>query len=455
MAKPFLRSGQRSDYLALGENGQIVFDSALPIREALRLRGLGAVANCLAIPQRHNHDDYLDWYAPHEGMLTPWSAISTPLRLQALDYLQQRRAELEAARVCYNQSENLTLRLFSSLLKHVLQFPGVQYMWLLDGKPIIAFWGFSPSAQSSNVQILDTLYGEEKAQLAALMPPEVKIEADIADIKVNYAKTVSEAYEPEHITPAHEPGIAAPMIEAPQSQQPLVNVTEATAPKVRVSLAKKIQYFSLAALFIAGSAAITLPLFYAPSPEVSVIARPTATAPTLAPERERIPQPKFASTLPLQTASVMVVPEIPEVMSEVVPEVVQPVIEPEKNTLVLFPDSIKAGSVKFLNGHWKAQFLDTAKDTDTRPALILQIANGKGEMRLTQKNKVCRAALQAGLLPSGTLSIKSRSRARCRDGSRQAVPDITCQSGPNAVARCLAQWANNESAQLTFKKIDG
>lgn len=442
MAKPFLRSGQRSDYLALGENGQTVFDSALQIREALRLRGLGAVANCLAIPQSHNDDERLDWYAPHQGTLTPWSTISTPLRLQALDYLQQRRAELETARERYNETENLTLRLFSLLLKHVLQFPGVQHIWLLDGKPIIAFWGFSPSTQSSNIHMLDALYCEEKTQLASSMLLEVKTEAAV---KVNSAKTINEAYEPERITAPLEPDIAQAVINALQSQETLVNSTDASVPRARVSLAKRIQYVSFAALFIAGSAAIALPVLYAPSPDTSTIAQQTAAVSTPARESEQAPQPKFASALPLQEASVTGMPEV-----------ARPDDEPEKDSLVLFPNSIKAGSIRFLNGTWQAQFINTVKDNeDTRPKIRLQISNGKGEIRLTQQNKVCQTTIQAGLLPSGTLSVKSRTRARCRDGSLQTVPDITCKPGPNAIARCQAQWANNESAQLTFKKIIG
>lgn len=439
MAKSFLRSGQRSDYLALGENGQTVFDSALQIREALRLRGLDAVANCLAIPQCHHDGDSLDWYAPHQGILTPWSRISTSRRLEALDYLQQRRAELDVVREQCRETDNLTLRLFSLLLRHVLQFPDVQHIWLLNDKPIIAFWGFSPSTQTSTVKMLDALLYEEQAQLATLIQPDAK---EDVEVKVNHARTVNEAYEPEHMTTITEADIVPAVIVAPQSQETLVDKTDAAVPKTRVSFAKKVQYLRLSALFIAGSAAIALPVFNSPSPDADSITQQSVAAPGR--EIKPTPQPEFASALPLHTASMTVVPDV-----------IQPDPEPAKDALVLFPNSIKAGSIKFLNGNWQAQFVDAANDEDKLPALRLQIANGKGEIRLTQNNKVCQATVQAGLLPSGTLSIKSRTRARCRDGSLQTIPDITCKPGPHAVARCQAQWATNESAQLSFKKIDG
>lgn len=38
MAKTLLRSGNLDDFQSVGDNGQSVFDSALQIRETLRLR---------------------------------------------------------------------------------------------------------------------------------------------------------------------------------------------------------------------------------------------------------------------------------------------------------------------------------------------------------------------------------------------------------------------------------
>ena len=51
MAKTLLRSGNFDDYLALGENGQTIFNAALQIRETLRLRKQQTLADALAIPQ--------------------------------------------------------------------------------------------------------------------------------------------------------------------------------------------------------------------------------------------------------------------------------------------------------------------------------------------------------------------------------------------------------------------
>ena len=60
MAKLFLRSGSLDDFLALGENGQPVYASALQLRETLRLRKQQQIADCLAIPQPNEHGDRID-----------------------------------------------------------------------------------------------------------------------------------------------------------------------------------------------------------------------------------------------------------------------------------------------------------------------------------------------------------------------------------------------------------
>lgn len=67
MAKTLLRSGNLDDYQAVGGGGQAVFDSALQIRETLRLRKQQAMADCLAIPQVNDSGDRVDWYSPSKA----------------------------------------------------------------------------------------------------------------------------------------------------------------------------------------------------------------------------------------------------------------------------------------------------------------------------------------------------------------------------------------------------
>ncbi|MWL74710.1 ssrAB-activated protein, partial [Escherichia coli] len=74
MAKTLLRSGNLDDFQAVGGGGQAVFESALQIREALRLRKQQSIVDCLAIPQVNDEGDRVDWYAPVEGSVSSWKA---------------------------------------------------------------------------------------------------------------------------------------------------------------------------------------------------------------------------------------------------------------------------------------------------------------------------------------------------------------------------------------------
>ncbi|MFZ4212120.1 SrfA family protein, partial [Pantoea endophytica] len=149
MAKTFLRSGNLDTVLALGENGQPVWTSALQIRETLRLRRQTTLANCLAIPQVNERGDRLDWYAPFTGKVKSWLGASDHERRQALELLTLNQQDLQALSLRARDAENPAMRLFGALLSKTLQFPDQQYVYLVDGKPVITFWGFvDPQARS-------------------------------------------------------------------------------------------------------------------------------------------------------------------------------------------------------------------------------------------------------------------------------------------------------------------
>lgn len=102
MAKSLLRSGNLDDYQAVGGGGQAVFESALQIRETLRLRKQQAMVDCLAIPQLNDNGDRVDWYSPIEGQAIAWKAADEETRSRALRYLASTlKARLHSvAKVC-------------------------------------------------------------------------------------------------------------------------------------------------------------------------------------------------------------------------------------------------------------------------------------------------------------------------------------------------------------------
>ena len=137
MAKTLLRSGNLDDFQAVGGGGQAVFESALQIREALRLRKQQAIVDCLAIPQVNDSGDRVDWYSPVDGSVTSWKAAGEDDRYRALRYLENTLASVESLSKKCLQSPKTAQQLFGSLLSKAFQFPGENFLFLVDGKPVI------------------------------------------------------------------------------------------------------------------------------------------------------------------------------------------------------------------------------------------------------------------------------------------------------------------------------
>jgi len=191
VAKTLLRSGDLDDFQAVGGGGQAVFDSALQIREALRLRKQQAMVDCLAIPQINDDGDRVDWYSPIEGRAVSWKAADDESRFRALRFLESTLDSAAALSRKSLQSPKTAQQLFGSLLAKALQFPGVNHVFLVDGKPVITFWGFVDLNESAREDVLACLREGEPPAPIIEMPEERDVEEDVPAVA-----TFSKADEP-------------------------------------------------------------------------------------------------------------------------------------------------------------------------------------------------------------------------------------------------------------------
>ncbi|EMO4245991.1 ssrAB-activated protein [Citrobacter freundii] len=433
MAKTLLRSGNLDDYQAVGGGGQAVFDSALQIRETLRLRKQQAMVDCLAIPQINDNGDRVDWYSPIEGKAVAWKAADEEARFRALRYLG---STLENAAVLSRkslQSGKTSLQLFGSLLEKAIQFPGENHVFLVDGKPVITFWGFVNLNENPRDDVLDCL------RLADI-PPVVTVAEPEQEEEIPPEITFAEADAPL-LTPVVE--LAKPA--EPEPQPPvIVNEPEVTPPLAQEKPARRLPLWSLpvAAVIIA---AIVGPLLWKQQTTQPV---PAAAAVEVA-KIDMAPLPALASALPLHRAEVT-----PAAKKEKPVEGPVVIAAIPKDALVMDANQMKAGTTRFLNGNWRV--LVDVKDpvSGKAPSLRYQIQANKGTARVVHgDNIVCRAEIFSGLHQSGELMIKSRGNARCTDGSRYPMPEITCKAGTNDVAACTARYDDHAEIPLTIKKI--
>jgi len=442
VAKTLLRSGNLDDFQAVGGGGQAVFESALQIREALRLRKQQAIVDCLAIPQVNDGGDRVDWYSPVDGAVLSWKAADEDDRYRALRYLENTLASVESLSKKCMQSPKTAQQLFGSLLSKAFQFPGENFLFLVDGKPVICFWGFVNLNENARDDVLDCL-----REALVPEPDPVVIDDPVPEQEPMPVVTFEQADEPL-ITPATTVRITDDALYEPEPVRMSVPPVEEPAPVVAPKK-RRIPLWSLPAAAVI-VAAIATPLLWpkqAPSAE-PVAAMPAPAPVAIAPKPLKTVEP-LALTLPLHQADVLA------------PKAVEPAPAPEpvviaaipKDAMVMEANQVKAGSTRFLNGTWRA-ILDV-KDpvTGKPPSLRYQIQNNKGTARVVHgDNIVCRVEVFSGLHSNGELMIKTRGNARCTDGSRYPMPEVACKAGTSDVAECSARYDAKTVVPLTFKK---
>ncbi|WP_312274060.1 SrfA family protein [Pseudescherichia sp.] len=454
MAKTLLRSGDLDDFQAVGGGGQAVFDSALQIREALRLRKQQAMVDCLAIPQINDDGDRVDWYSPIEGRAVSWKAADDESRFRALRFLESTLDSAAALSRKSLQSPKTAQQLFGSLLAKALQFPGVNHVFLVDGKPVITFWGFVDLNESAREDVLACLREEEPPAPIIEMPEERDVEEDVPAVA-----TFSKADEPllavvPEITSQQPPEPPQPEPQ-PASVVPPAAVAAAPAPAPATKRRYGLWALPVAAVVVAAVAAPLLwphqPAEHASTPAVKTAAAPAAPQ-TIAPAPlEAEPAPVLTASLPLHQAEVVAAKAAP---APVVEKTSEPTITAiPKDALVMDANQVKAGSTRFLNGSWRVMLDIKDEVTGKPPTLRFQIQNNKGTARLVQGNNiVCRSEIFSGLHDTGVLMIKSRGHARCSDGTRYPMPEISCTAGTSDVAQCSARYDAKTIVPLTFRK---
>ena len=441
MAKTLLRSGSLDDFQAVGGGGQTVFHSALQVRETLRLRKQYALVDCLAVPQLNDEGDRVDWYSPIAGEVVGWKAADETLRTRALHYLEGLQESARTLSKKCLQSEKTAQQLFGALLEKSLQFPGENHLFLVDGKPVISFWGFVNLNEGAREDALDCLrYVEPEL-------PEEPVIIELPEVEEPEipAVTFSEADMP--LIGTNEPLINAytlPQDDAIEEEKAPAETVIAQPLAVKTRRSRWVWGAPLAAAVAA--VAIAVPLMI---PATQAESEPvTETVATPAPVVLKAPEmPVLVSALPLHQASIK--PE-PIAQPEEKPLVIAAI---PKDAMVMDADQMRVGTTRFLNGSWRVQMDISDAHSGKAPSLRYQIQNNKGTARVVRDgNIVCKAAIFSGLHQNGELMIKSRGNAQCSDGARYPLPEISCKPGNSNVAVCTARFDAKTVVPLTFKK---
>ncbi|MDE9446400.1 SrfA family protein [Xenorhabdus bovienii] len=458
MKKTFLRGDKLESYLPLGENGQAVHLSALQLRETLRLRLLSDVANSLAIPQGNEQGDRIDWYAGFSGNVVPWSAATYDERQSALRQLEAHQAAIERLSAQMIQQKAHEMRLFGALLSKTIQFPDQEHIYLVDGKPVVTFWGFVNAKQQARPNPLECLR-TVRSVTPSVAPTEPTVETVVAT-PPPVSKRSRRWLLPHWLwwlLPLLLILLALLLLRGCLPDVYIWGMTPSThsTPPLQGEIISKegkpVPERSVPALSVSESHA--LPLVQGMS-SVNGTASVNSTEPVngtspVSPEVNPIepmipaqPIPPVADWVSNGTPK----PSLPE--TNVPPVKVSPPAE-----ALTIPDiAVQQGTTNFFNGSWHAGAGIQDSRTGKPLSLKYQIADGKGQVEMARGDGVhCQAPVKA-VMNSGALQLDNIGEAKCSDGSVYTMPEVICQSGSEGTAECQGRYDEKTLFPMSMKR---
>ena len=154
MAGPLLRSEPLQRYRALGMAGDPVWRAAGQLRAAIAQRLSREHADLLAIPEVEPSGRRIDWYAPFDGEPRRLADLGEAERAEVLAKVQRLHADMASLAASMEAPERSSAeRNFARLLRYALTAPGEETLHVVDGRPVMTFWGFSADAALPGVFI--------------------------------------------------------------------------------------------------------------------------------------------------------------------------------------------------------------------------------------------------------------------------------------------------------------
>ena len=148
--RPTLILSTRLGVRPLGVRGDPLHAVAGQLLAVIRRRLGDAPANLLAEPQMRESGDGIDWYAAQGGDVRPLSQASEDERTAAL---QTMNGHLDAIRglgvQLASSSSSDEAQLIGKSLQLATSRPSDDFVYLVDGQPVIAAWGYEADAAAS------------------------------------------------------------------------------------------------------------------------------------------------------------------------------------------------------------------------------------------------------------------------------------------------------------------
>lgn len=149
-----LVSGFLSDHEALGVGGDPIYRAAEQIRTLLQKELGESVSQVFAIPVRNDKTNELDWYSPIDGNAVRLQQISPEEQVKVKEIIATRFASIDqfGSRL-KNEIGTEAAKTYASLLDSAKSYPNDEQVFVINGQPVITFWGFknNPLSKASGL----------------------------------------------------------------------------------------------------------------------------------------------------------------------------------------------------------------------------------------------------------------------------------------------------------------
>ena len=467
-AGPLLAREPLQRYRALGLAGDPVWRAAGQLRAAIAARLSREHADLLALPEAEPSGRTIDWYAPFDGEVKRLSDLGETEKREMLDKVHRLHGEIAGLATQMEAVERSSAeRNFARLLRHALTAPGEETLYVVGGRPVMTFWGFTADAALPGV-FLPSLPPAAAPRVAApqLGRPEAVMASAPAIAAVAGTRTtwwqwlllgillmlilallawLVRPYLP-HIEPyieaeARERALGFAIRQPAELQQTRVSTLTHDYEELRLELARLTDELSRrggdCAAGVIGPGGVIVgsaggpPIERSAGPDLGLAANDPAKDPNK-------PDGKGADMKgPDEQNKDKNATGQNDPKNDTANNAKNNDKKDEPKPMVVPPEAKQKQDLAFLKGDWRSRTgLATATgEKDIRPSYTLD-DKGKGKVAFTQKNgATCEAPAEARW--DGTkLVIEEKSNPRCSDGKTYARNTVNCEIGADGAAQC-------------------
>lgn len=507
MQSKILKSDYVYDYKAYGHDGKTIWKYAIPFKSAIeRDPSLGkSIADLLANPaSKENPDGKLDWFIPfppENGIdynVISWDQMTIEQKknvrskiARCQDQVQLVASEWEANSFSKNTA------LFAHFLKGdgetSICFPGFDCVYLVDGKPVITFWGFikkdgevnknaegivnahpltetkpeptpdvKPEPKAPVPPVASTSSGHKHCLCALgallLLLPLLLLLAYLlwwflrgapsgCPIFTVYPKVWNFSLEPDHICSldVNMPNLDTPDLpELPKPEQPKPELPELEAPLVPLDA-------DVPAVNGGGNG------------NGGALASPNADTPS-APENQPTPPAPEAQSAPSNPEPQPTPPELKDEKNdnqEEEPLIAPPELDnPSDNTnstpqaeTPTTPVDLDEQDNGGLNGHYSARTGIVDKNNSKPVKVDYDFKNGEGTATLTRSDGSKCTGKSSGAIKDGKLMIDGSNAVTCADGTVYEMPHVNCEKDGNGKTFCGGQYGNRVDSGDVYMEL--